>query len=141
MSELYTSSPEAPVLPVTDSETEAEASDSDRSVSPPPPPPIDEDGLRLRRQIAAGETPTIRPVVNVGYVSDMEEADAAAEDTDDEAETVPEETLLHETVFAEGILGATVPVPVWVLLTTMIVVSAYLCLLIGTGILSVRTVR
>jgi len=63
-----------------------------------------------------------------------------AEATEDEAEAdVPNEaTQFGELFFTDQVLTAMVGVPVWVLLTMLIVVTGYLCILIGTGILTVR---
>ena len=120
----------------TESDTEDEGdSESDTDIDPRGRLFIgpSDTGLHLRRQVAAGESPAIR-VFSGGYMTDSElELDEYR---------VPDEGMLIEhTLSAEGLWAATVPIPVWVMVTVFIVFAAYLCLLIGTGILAVRGPR
>ncbi len=91
----------------------------------------DDDRLYIRRQVAVGESPAVYAVAGLPDDSDL---DLSAEDD----YVVPNEgTLIVDALAADGLLGARIPVPVWVILTAMIVMIVYLCLLIGSGILVV----
>ena len=61
-----------------------------------------------------------------------------ATDESDVGDVPNEATQFAELFFTDQVLTAMVGVPVWVLLTMLIVVTGYLCILIGTGILTVR---
>ncbi len=121
-----------------DSDTEEEVESEDETdsrgrlfIGPSDTVPVmNADSLRLRRQVAASSSPAIH-AFSGGYMTDSElELDEYR---------VPDEGMLIEhTLSAEGLWAATVPIPVWVMVTVFIVFTAYLCLLIGTGILAVR---
>jgi hypothetical protein len=122
----------------SDTEEEAEVESEDETdsrgrlfIGPSDTVPVmNADSLRLRRQVAASSSPAIH-AFSGGYMTDSElELDEYR---------VPDEGMLIEhTLSAEGLWAATVPIPVWVMVTVFIVFTAYLCLLIGTGILAVR---
>ena len=94
----------------------------------------DDDRLYIRRQVAVGESPAVYAVAGLPVDSDL---DLGAESVEDDYVVPNEGTLIMDALTADGLLGARIPVPVWVILTGMIVVIAYLCLLIGSGILVV----
>ena len=94
----------------------------------------DDDRLYIRRQVAVGESPAVYAVAGLPVDSDL---DLGPEPEADDYVVPNEGTLIMDALTADGLLGARVPVPVWVILTAMIVVIAYLCLLIGSGILVV----
>jgi hypothetical protein len=69
-----------------------------------------------------------------GEMSDLEE-DAPEDDID--VGHVPHDG----TLIMDALMAASVPVPVWMLIAMILALAAYLCLLIGTGILAVRRPR
>ena len=106
-------------------------------------PLLDEERLGLRRrEVGCSATPTMGPARMDGEVSDLEdersEATDEATDESDVGDVPNEATQFAELFFTDQVLTAMVGVPVWVLLTALIVVTGYLCILIGTGILTVR---
>lgn len=108
-----------------ESETESESGVRRRLVIGP-----DDDRLYIRRQVAAGESPAVYAVAGLPIDSDVD-LGAAPDDY-----VVPNQgTLIVDTLTADGILGSRVSVPVWVILTVVIVMAAYMCLLIGSGML------
>lgn len=141
-SETETESEEQPPVPPSESETETETESETETA--PDSPPLDAEYLGLRRrEVGCSMTPTMGPSrtgdLTEGEMSDLE--DNAPEEDIDVGRVPDVETLIADTLSAEGLLGATVRVPVWVVLTVVIVFAAYLCLLIGTGILAVRRPR
>lgn len=102
-------------------------------------PLLDEERLGLRRrEVGCSATPTMGPAQTDGEVSDMESEATEATDESDVGDVPNEVTQFAELFFTDQVLTAMVGVPVWVLLTMLIVVTGYLCILIGTGILTVR---
>jgi hypothetical protein len=94
----------------------------------------DDDRLYIRRQVAVGESPAVYAVAGLPVDSDLD----LGPDQEQDDYVVPNEgTLIVDALAADGLLGARVPVPVWVILTALIVMIVYLCLLIGSGILVV----
>ena len=118
----------------TESDTEESESEEDTGVRRRLNIGPDDDRLYIRRQVAVGESPAVYAVVGLPVDSDL---DLGPEPAEDDYVVPNEGTFIMDALAADGFLGARVPIPVWVILTAMIVVIAYLCLLIGSGILVV----
>jgi hypothetical protein len=101
-------------------------------------PLLDEERLGLRRrEVGCSATPTLGPArtdeLTEGEMSDLE--DEAGSDVGD----VPNEVgRFAEIVFTDAALTAMVGVPVWAFVAALIMVIGYLCILIGSGIITVR---
>ena len=91
-------------------------------------PLLDEERLGLRRrEVGCVVTPT----------DELTEGEMS--DTESDVGDVPNEVgRFAEIVFTDAALTAMVGVPVWVLLAALVMLCGYLCILIGSGIISVR---
>jgi hypothetical protein len=115
------------VLPSPPSETEESESESESESASLP---LDEDRLGLRRrEVGYSTTPTMGPAVG-----DLTEGEMSDLEDNIDIGRVPHDG----TILVDALMAAKVPVPVWALVVLVLALSAYLCLLIGTGILAVR---
>jgi hypothetical protein len=160
MSELYTSSPEGealaapvtperrptpvePVAPLPAQSSSEEDTDTDA---------VTEDEATVVRQLFVGPSDNV-PLLDeerlglrrreVGCSATDELTEGEMSDTEDEAGSdvgdVPNEVgRFAEIVFTDAALTAMVGVPVWAFVAALIMVIGYLCILIGSGIITVR---